>query len=101
MTQHAGNDDAEFGTEIAYEVQYQDAERDDWFVFNSTRYKHGTSSTLYSETTDLAEAVTAADDLLTGAQVIDSRPQYQVKIRRTRIVQRIHIGGVLLVLGDD
>lgn len=100
MTQHAGNDDDEFGHEIAYEVQYQDAERDDWFVFTNHRYEHRTPGTAYDETTDFAEALAAAQDLLTGAQVTDPRPKYQVKIVRTRIVQRTHIGTLLLTLGE-
>lgn len=98
MSQHSGNEEAEFGSDISYEVQYQEDGGEDWFVFTNHHYEHATRSTLSSETHNLTEALTAARGLLSGAMVTDSRPQYRSKVTRTRIVQRVYTGTLLMVL---
>lgn len=99
---HAGDDDAEFGTEITYEVQYKDAARDDWFVFTGHKYKHAVNHGMqHSETYSMAEALTTAQDLLSGKLLTDERPRYRAHVIKTRIVQRTIVGGVLLTLDDN
>lgn len=88
-------------TEIGYEIQYQSEGRPNWFVLENPRYEHPVPSAMHSETGDLAEAVAIA------GLVRDGMP-YPIKPNRrtvgpvdaVRIIQRIHTGGTLLVMGE-
>jgi hypothetical protein len=87
-------------TEVAYGVEYRQRGDDAWFVFTNHKYANRVEHGLFDETTDLSEAMAAAHDLMTGKQFTDSRPRYQAKVVQTRVVQRIHMGGILVTLGD-
>lgn len=86
--------------EIGYAVEYRQPGDDAWFVFTNHGYAHRVMHGLHDETTDLSEALAAAHDLRDGKQFTDSRPKYRAKVAQTRVIQRIHAGGVLITLGD-
>lgn len=89
----------EIETEIGYSVVYQKRGSSEWYVFTNHTYAHAIRSGMHSETTDLTEAMTAARELLTRDQYVSKNPKYQSYVVAAQVIQRIHMGGVLVTLG--
>lgn len=87
--------------EVTYALQYQHPGDPAWYELENPLWEHPAGGALHSETGDLAEAVAIA------GLVRDGMP-YPIKPHRTpvtnvtavRVVQRVHIGGVLMTFGE-
>jgi len=88
-------------TDVAYHVVYQKEGDPSWYVFDDTRdlFQHRVESSMYHQTTDLAEAEAVAQGLLDRTVFTDSRPQYQYRIAATQVYQTIITGGVVRTFG--
>lgn len=91
----------EISTDVTYHVVYQKAGDDTWYVFDNTRglYEHALSYNS-QRTTDLAEAMNAARDLLKGTLHTDNRPKYRHTVSATQVYRTIMTGGVVASFGE-
>jgi hypothetical protein len=88
-------------TDVVYHILYQKPGDPTWFVFTNTRglFEHAAEGSLWHQTTDLTEAMTAAQGLLDRTVFLDSRPKYQHRVAAAQVYQTITTGGALLTFG--
>lgn len=87
-------------TEVTYCVQYQKSGDPTWWEFTNNQYEHKVTGGMHHETYDLAEAITAAQALLTREQYTSKNPKYQDRVVATQVTQRVYSGGTLLSFGQ-
>lgn len=84
--------------EIVYTVHYQQKGDTDWYAFTNIRYvntAHGNH-----ETTDLAEALAAANALMAGELQTSNLPQCRANVTATCVIERVIIGGTVATYGE-
>lgn len=92
----------EIEAEVGYHVLYLEEGRTEWFLLTNTRdlWQHPAEGSAFNRTTDLAEALAAAQGLTEGTVFTDSRPKYQRRVVATQVCMTIITGGVIREFGE-